>query len=134
MARKSTSTKAKAQPEPLEPVAETPKASQDAEASEDHDPKPSNLIRKKDIYDNVTVATGLRKREVREAVDATLAFLFDQLSEGREVQAPPLGKFRVIIRGEGETEKRTYKLNLAKPSDPEKDAPAVQEALEDTAE
>ncbi len=77
--------------------------------------QPSNLIKKKDIYDHVTVTTGLRRREVREAVDATFGYLFECVSAGKDVQMPPLGKIRVITKGEGENQKTLYRLNLQKP-------------------
>ncbi|MEM9850639.1 MAG: HU family DNA-binding protein, partial [Pseudomonadota bacterium] len=66
------------------------------------------------VYDHVTVATGLRKREVREAVDATLAYLHSVLDEGRDLQLPPLGKIKVVTRGEGEKTRTQYRLNLQK--------------------
>lgn len=83
---------------------------QKVEAAEERD----RLVRKKEIYDHVTVATGLRKREVREAVDATFAYLHECLSEGRDLQIPPLGKLRVIEKGSGDNRKTQYRLNLHK--------------------
>ena len=88
-------------------------------------------IRKKDIYDHVTVATGLRKREVRESVDATLAYFHKVLSEGHDLQIPPLGKIRVIERGEGENAKMIYKVQLQKAKEDKKDDEAGKEALAD---
>ena len=88
-------------------------------------------IRKKQIYEQVTVATGLRKREVREAVDATLAYFHQMLSEGHDLQIPPLGKIRCIERGEGENAKMIYKLQLQKPKDDKKDEADAQEGLAD---
>ncbi|MCP5086246.1 MAG: hypothetical protein GY952_05515 [Rhodobacteraceae bacterium] len=76
---------------------------------------PANLVKKKEIYDHVTIATGLRRREVREAVDATFAFLFECLSDGKDAQCPPLGKLRSITKGEGDDAKTIYKLMLQKP-------------------
>jgi len=90
-----------------------------AEIAEDQaetKPNPNpNLIKKKDIYDHVTVATGLRKREVREAIDATFAYLFECLSDGKDVQCPPMGKIRAINKGDEDDVKMIYKLNLQKP-------------------
>ena len=80
------------------------------------------MVRKKDIYDHVTVATGLRKREVREAVDATLAYLHSCLSDGREIQMPPLGKMRVIDKSKGDKPNVQYKLNLQKSKSQDDDA------------
>ncbi len=74
----------------------------------------ANMVKKKDIYDHVTIATGLRKREVREAIDATFAFMFETLSAGKDVHCPPLGKIRVISKGEGDNAKVMYRLNIRK--------------------
>ena len=93
--------------------------------------EPDGKICKKDIYDHVTVATGLRKREVRESVDATLAYFHKVLSEGHDLQIPPLGKIRVIERGEGENAKLIYKVQLQKPKEDKKDDAAGKEALAD---
>ena len=87
-------------------------------------------IKKKQIYDHVTVATGLRKREVRESVDATLAYLRRCLDEGKELQLPPLGKVKVVTRGEGAKAKTLYKLILQKAKADEKDGAEAKEALE----
>ncbi len=81
-----------------------------------------NMIKKKDIYDHVTVSTGLRKRDVREAVDSLLEYLNKCLSEGKTVQIPPLGKIRSIERGTGENTKLHYKLNLKTVDETEKKA------------
>jgi nucleoid DNA-binding protein len=99
------------------------------EEAEDTEKEDDGKIRKKQIYDHVTVATGLRKREVRESVDATLAYFHKVLSEGHDLQIPPLGKIRVIERGEGENAKMIYKLQLQKPKEDKKDDDAGKEAL-----
>ncbi|GGA24063.1 HU family DNA-binding protein [Neptunicoccus cionae] len=88
-------------------------------------------IRKKDIYDHVTVATGMRKREVREAVDATLAYFHKCLSEGHDLQIPPLGKIRSIERGEGENAKLIHKVMLQKPKSEKKDDEEGNSSLAD---
>lgn len=106
-------------------------APEEAVVEEQSEKKDDGKVRKKQIYDHVTVATGLRKREVRESVDATLAYFHQLLSEGHDLQIPPLGKVRVIERGEGENAKMIYKLQLQKPKDHKKDDAAGKEALAD---
>lgn len=92
---------------------------------------PANLVKKKDIYDHVTVTTGLRRREVREAVDATFAYIFDCLTAGYDVQCQPLGKIRVITKGEGDDLKLIYRLNMKKPGKGgESDAEVSDDAVE----
>ncbi|WP_157888273.1 HU family DNA-binding protein [Neptunicoccus sediminis] len=88
-------------------------------------------IRKKDIYNHVTVTTGLRKREVREAVDATLAYFHKCLSEGHDLQVPPLGKIRSIARGEGENAKLIHKVMLQNPKSDKKDDEEGNSSLAD---
>ena len=124
MATKTTETSA--EPELAEAVAEaTAEADGEAEGA-------STLIRKKDIYDHVTVATGLRKREVREAVDAMLAYMHSCLSEGKDMQVPPLGKLRVVTQGKGDRVKQMVKVNLQKPKAEKTDADDI--APEDAAD
>lgn len=94
----------------------------------------ANMVRKKEIYDHVTVATGLRKREVREAIDATLAFMFETLSAGKDVHCPPLGKIRVISRGEGENARTMYRLNIQKPGKGKLAEEANEEVVEEVVE
>lgn len=79
----------------------------------------------------MTVATGLRKSEVRVSVDATLAYFHQVLSEGHDLQIPPFGKIRAISRGEGENAKLIYKVQLQKPKEDKKDDAASKEALAD---
>ncbi len=79
-----------------------------------------NMIKKKDIYDHVSVSTGLRKRDVREAVDSLLEYFHKSLSAGKTLQVPPLGKIKPVERGTGENAKVHYKLTLKKTDDTEK--------------
>ena len=79
-----------------------------------------NMVKKKDIYDHVSVSTGLRKRDVREAVDSLLEYFHKSLSSGKTLQVPPLGKIKPVERGTGENTKVHYKLTLKKNEDTEK--------------
>jgi len=78
------------------------------------------LVKKKDIYNYVSVSTGLRKRDVREAVDSLLEYMHKCLEDGKSLQVPPLGKIRPIERGSGENTKVHYKLTLKKAAGAEK--------------
>ncbi|MFK5996838.1 MAG: HU family DNA-binding protein [Rhodobacterales bacterium] len=79
-----------------------------------------NLVKKKDIYEYVSVSTGLRKRDVREAVDSLLEYMHKCLEDGKAIQVPPLGKIKPVERGTGENIKVHYKLTLKKPAAAEK--------------
>lgn len=108
-------------------TAEAPAQSNDTAKAKPANP---NMIKKKDVYDHVTVATGLRKREVREAVDATFAYFHKCLAEGKDLQVPPLGKIKSITKGEGADKKLHHKLVLQKSDAEKKDAAEAKEALE----
>ena len=125
MATKKTAPEAVEEAQADAPVVDAAEAVEKVEKEDD------GKIRKKQIYDHVTVATGLRKREVRESVDATLAYFHQVLSEGHELQIPPLGKIRVIERGEGENAKLIYKVQLQKAKEDKKDDAGGKEALAD---
>lgn len=79
-----------------------------------------NMVKKKDMYDHVSVSTGLRKRDVREAVDCLLEYFHKSLEDGKTLQVPPLGKIKPVERGSGENVKIHYKLTLKKSADSEK--------------
>lgn len=95
---------------------------EEVEMGEEKEAKPSdpNVIKKKEIYEHVSVSTGLRKRDVREAVDSLLEFWHTCLTDGKTIQVPPLGKIRTIERGTGDNIKLHYKLTLKKDNDAEK--------------
>ena len=72
-----------------------------------------NAIRKKDLFLYVAENTSLNKKDAREAVEATLSFLRQEIADEKEVIVPPLGKItskRVKV-GTPE-EKVVYKLKL----------------------
>ncbi len=54
-----------------------------------------DTLKKKDLIDKVTAATGAKKTTVREIVDATLSVLGDALSKGTMLNLPPFGKAKV---------------------------------------
>jgi DNA-binding protein HU-alpha len=81
---------------------------------------------KKVILEQVAAKTGLKGRDVRLAVDATLAAIREQLLAGNDVRVPPLGKLKVKERtpkeaAEGEA-KTVYRLNLADDKEISEDA------------
>jgi nucleoid DNA-binding protein len=117
----TTATKAKSKITAVKTVEDT---EIDVEASVDKEAKPvdPNMIKKKDIYDHVSVSTGLRKRDVREAVDSLLEYMHKCLEDGKTIQVPPLGKIKSVERGSGDNVKTHYKLTLKKTVDAEKKA------------
>jgi nucleoid DNA-binding protein len=106
----------------LKAVSDTDTTTLDVTATQTSEEKPvdPNLVKKKAIYEHVSVATGLRKRDVREAVDSMLEYLHTCLSDGKTIQLPPLGKIKAVERGSGDNIKTHYKLMLKKPNEIEK--------------
>lgn len=65
----------------------------------------------KDLIDKVVVATGAKKADVRQIVDATLSALGDALSNGDTLNLPPLGRAKVSRAGDaGSGKAMTVKL------------------------
>ena len=93
------------------------------------------MIKKKEIVEHVAETTELNKRGARDALEATLGFIHARLSDGEEVQIPPLGKIRVVVQNDGTSRQKTvYRLILQKPKTEQDDPPAgeTSAAPEDT--
>ena len=58
-------------------------------------PTPPEELKKPELIDRVVALTGLKKRDVKPAVEAALAVLAEDLAAERTVMLPPLGKLRV---------------------------------------
>ena len=80
------------------------------------DDKEIRVIKKPELLDEVVLRTGLKKREVKPAVEAALSVLGDALRDGAEVNVPPLGKLRVVKSKdlEGGAAVMTLKLRMLK--------------------
>ena len=80
------------------------------------DDKEIRVIKKPELLDEVVLRTGLKKRDVKPAVEAALSVLGDALRDGAEVNVPPLGKFRVVKSKEleGGAAVKTLKLRTPK--------------------
>lgn len=55
----------------------------------------SNELRKKELFELVVARSGMKKKDVKPVVEAMLAVLGDAWAEQREMNLPPLGKFKV---------------------------------------
>ncbi|MBY5932874.1 HU family DNA-binding protein [Tateyamaria omphalii] len=53
------------------------------------------MMRKKELVDAVVARSGMKKKDVKPAVEATLAVLGDALKDGRALNLQPLGKVKV---------------------------------------
>ena len=81
-----------------------------AEAKAEHGPQ----LKKKELVDRVTEATGGKKKLVKEIVEATLAALGEALQKGEALNLPPFGRAKVArSKGEGKESSMTVKLRGA---------------------
>ena len=68
-------------------------------------------MQKRELFARVAAATDAKKKDVKLIVDATLAILGKALSDGEELNLPPLGKIRIVkARDAGGVEVVTLKL------------------------
>lgn len=58
-------------------------------------PAAGNDLKKPELVDIVVEKAGLKKKDVKPAVDAILAALGEAIAAGRSMTLPPLGKLRV---------------------------------------
>lgn len=104
MARKKTVEAA------AEPVGPDP-APQPAAAA------PSVTFGRKDLLEQVRVASGARKKDVKTIVEATLSLMGEALARGEVLQLPPFGVARVTRGLDGKAKSLVVKLRRAKPGD-----------------
>jgi nucleoid DNA-binding protein len=64
-------------------------------------------LKKKELVDRVAATCGVKKADVRIAVDTALAVIVERLGAGDELVLPPLGRLRLI------KEKQTTKSRIA---------------------
>ncbi|WP_223274698.1 HU family DNA-binding protein [Tateyamaria sp. syn59] len=53
------------------------------------------MMRKKELVEAVVARSGLKKKDVKPAVEATLAVLGEALKEGRSMNLEPMGKVKI---------------------------------------
>jgi nucleoid DNA-binding protein len=76
-------------------------------------------LKKKEFLDRVLLASGGKKKDVRDIAEATLKVLGDALSKGEELVLPPLGRAKVNRSrevGEGEMIMVKLRRGGAKPA------------------
>ena len=73
-------------------------------------------IKKKDFIDRVVERSGVKRRDVKPAVEAALSELADLLASGAELSLPPMGKIKPVkTRDLGEGARMlTLKLRTSK--------------------
>lgn len=83
--------------------------------STSQDQDDARVIRKPELLDEVVLRTGLRKRDIKPAVEAALSVLGDALRDGTEINVPPLGRLRVVKSKELEGGAAVMTLKLRTP-------------------
>ncbi|KCV83256.1 DNA-binding protein HU [Actibacterium atlanticum] len=64
------------------------------------DEEPTVFLRKKDLVDRAVERSGLKKRDVKPAIEAALAVLGESIEAGEGLNLPPFGKVKVVKRKE----------------------------------
>lgn len=54
------------------------------------------LVKKPDLIEKVVQRTDMKKRDVKLAIEATLAAISESLVDGNDLNLPPLGKVRIV--------------------------------------
>lgn len=90
--RKSTTTRSKARPE----TATADQPADPAPAAE----APDRFLRKKELIERVVTQSGLKKKDVKPVVEATLTVLGEALSKQEPLNLQPFGKLIVNRRKE----------------------------------
>lgn len=91
-------------------------AASDVAAADDNAEPRQDVVRKKELFDHVAEVTGQRKKDVREVIEAALAFMRTSLLDEKEVFAAPLGKLKVKRANAGSAkEKMVYRIKLHQP-------------------
>ncbi len=55
----------------------------------------AGLVKKPELVDRIVAETGMKKKDVKPVVEATLAVIARTLIKGEELQVPPLGKVKI---------------------------------------
>ncbi|WP_229801298.1 HU family DNA-binding protein [Tateyamaria omphalii] len=53
------------------------------------------MMRKKELIDAVVARSGMKKKDIKPAVEATLAVLGEALGDGRALNLQPMGKVKI---------------------------------------
>lgn len=95
-----------------------------------NEPGPTTHLRRKDLIERTAARTGLRKGEVKPAIEAALEVLSESLDAGEGLILPPFGRLKVIKRKD--LEKGEVLITRIRRSAPEEQT--SDEALAEAAE
>ena len=92
---KKPASPAKAKAAPLKAVPEVSAVAESSAATALVVKPASQALKLKDLVERVAKASGAKKNGLKEIVEAVLAEMGQALSEGKELNLPPLGKAKV---------------------------------------
>jgi hypothetical protein len=96
-----------------------------SKVTEQDDESGVEMVKVKEFLDLVSAKSDLKKKDLRDAMDAVFTTLGEALDSGKSLNLPSLGKIRVIRKvGAGAAGMLTIKLRRASP-----DKKAAQQAL-----
>ncbi|MBN2905556.1 MAG: HU family DNA-binding protein [Rhodobacteraceae bacterium] len=75
-----------------------PAATDAPAAASQADAQAAPMLRKKELIERIVLASGMKKKDVKPVVEATLGVLGQALSQGESLNLPPLGKIVVNRR------------------------------------
>lgn len=78
-----------------------------------------DMVRKTELIDAIVLRTGLKKKDVKPTVEATLELFAQTLKEGKDLSLPPMGKIKLMKSKDLDNGAKvlTLKLRLARPSE-----------------
>lgn len=80
-------------------VVETPAKTSVTAVASSEDATPiagTAIVKKPELVDRIVAQSGLKKKDVKPVVEATLAVLSKTLLDGEELQIPPLGRVKIL--------------------------------------
>ena len=90
---------AKPKPAPVKPASAKPAVPAPVESAAGLVVKPAaNVLKLKDLMDQVAEATGGKRKDLKEVIEAVLAGMGRALADGTELNLPPFGKAKVSRR------------------------------------
>ena len=74
--------------------------------------KTTDVMRKPEFIEKTVERSGLKKKDVKPALETALAVLGDALAQGQELNLPPLGKIKLVKSKDLEAGAKAYTLRL----------------------
>lgn len=103
-------------------VADAPEFQSDIE-------EPTEFLRKRDLIERAVERSGLKKRDVKPAVEAALAVMAESLEAGEGLNLPPFGKLKVTKRKELEKgEVLVARIRRSEPAEKTEELPLAEAA------